>query len=68
MTFELLKVCRQANPAWIELWVMYVRSTVTETINDCHTSGGFDPPFSWEMPVPSREYDSCFLVSHMVMF
>ena len=30
------------------------------TINDCHTSGRFDPPFSWEMPVPSREYDSCF--------
>ena len=27
MTFELLKVCRQANPAWIELRVMYVRST-----------------------------------------
>jgi hypothetical protein len=26
MTFELLKVCsRQANPAWIELRVMYVR-------------------------------------------
>ena len=37
------------------------------TINDCHTSGRFDPPFSWEMPVPSREYDSCFLVSHLVM-
>jgi hypothetical protein len=30
-------------------------------------SGRFDPPFSWEMPVPSREYDSCFLVSHLVM-
>jgi hypothetical protein len=30
MTFELLKVCRQANSAWIELRVMYVRSTVTE--------------------------------------
>ena len=30
MTFELLKVCRQANPAWIELRVMYVRSTVTD--------------------------------------
>jgi hypothetical protein len=30
MTFELLKVCRQANPAWIELRVMYVRSTVTK--------------------------------------
>jgi hypothetical protein len=29
MTFELLKVCRQANPTWIELQVMYVRSTVT---------------------------------------
>jgi hypothetical protein len=28
------------------------------TINDCHTSGRFDPLFSWEMPVPSREYDS----------
>jgi hypothetical protein len=28
MTFELLKVCRQANPAWIELRVMYVKSTV----------------------------------------
>jgi hypothetical protein len=27
----------------------------------------FNPPFSWEMPVPSREYDSCFLVSHLVM-
>ena len=37
------------------------------TINDCHTSGRFDPPFSWEMPVPSREYDSCFLVSDLVM-
>jgi hypothetical protein len=24
------------------------------TINDCHTSGRFDPPFSWEMPVPSH--------------
>jgi hypothetical protein len=34
------------------------------TINDCHTSGRFHPLFSWEMPVPSREYDSCFLVSH----
>jgi hypothetical protein len=30
MTFELLKVCRQANPAWIELRVMYVRSIVTD--------------------------------------
>ena len=30
MTFELLKVCRQANLAWIELRVMYVRSTVTD--------------------------------------
>ena len=30
MTFELLKVCRQANPAWIELRVMYVSSTVTD--------------------------------------
>ena len=30
MTFELLKVCRQANPTWIELWVMYARSTVTD--------------------------------------
>jgi hypothetical protein len=30
MTFELLKVCRQANPAWIELRVMYVRSTVSD--------------------------------------
>jgi hypothetical protein len=31
MTFELLKVCsRQANPAWIELRVMSVRSTVTD--------------------------------------
>jgi hypothetical protein len=30
MTFELLKVCRQANPAWVELQVMYVRSTVTD--------------------------------------
>jgi hypothetical protein len=30
ITFELLKVCRQANPAWIELRVMYVRSTVTD--------------------------------------
>ena len=30
MTFELLKVCRQANPAWIELRIMYVRSTVTD--------------------------------------
>jgi hypothetical protein len=30
MIFELLKVCRQANPAWIELQVMYVRSTVTD--------------------------------------
>jgi hypothetical protein len=30
MTFELLKVCRQENLAWIELWVMYVRSTVTD--------------------------------------
>ena len=30
MTFELLKVCRQANPAWIELRVTYVRSTVTD--------------------------------------
>jgi hypothetical protein len=30
MAFELLKVCRQANPAWIELRVMYVRSTVTD--------------------------------------
>ena len=39
----------------------------SQTINDCHTSGRFDPPFSWEMPVPSREYDSCFLVSHLVM-
>ena len=28
MTFELLNVCRPANPAWIELRVMYVRSTV----------------------------------------
>ena len=37
------------------------------TINDCHTSERFDPPFSWEMPEPSREYDSCFLVSHLVM-
>jgi hypothetical protein len=35
--------------------------------HDCHTSGGLDPPFSWEMPVPSRENDSCFLVSHLVM-
>jgi hypothetical protein len=34
-TFELLKVCRQANPAWIELRVMYVRSTVT----DRHANG-----------------------------
>jgi hypothetical protein len=30
MTFELLKVCPQANTAWIELRVMYVRSTVTD--------------------------------------
>jgi hypothetical protein len=30
MTFELLKVCRQANPTWIELRVMYVRSTVMD--------------------------------------
>ena len=30
LTFELLKVCRQANPAWIELRVMYVGSTVTD--------------------------------------
>ena len=30
MTFELLKVCRQANPTWIELRVMCVRSTVTD--------------------------------------
>ena len=30
MTFELLNVCQQANPAWIELRVMYVRSTVTD--------------------------------------
>jgi hypothetical protein len=30
MTFDLLKVCRQANPAWIELRVMYVRRTVTD--------------------------------------
>jgi hypothetical protein len=30
MTFELLKVCRQANPTWIELRVMYVRSAVTD--------------------------------------
>jgi hypothetical protein len=37
------------------------------TINDCHTSGRFDPPFSWEMPLPSREYDSCFLVSQRKM-
>ena len=28
MTFELLKVCRPANRAWIELRVMYVRITV----------------------------------------
>ena len=27
------------------------------TINDCHTSERFDPPFSWEIPVPIREYD-----------
>ena len=28
------------------------------TINDCHTSERFvDPPFSWEIPVPSREYE-----------
>jgi hypothetical protein len=30
MTFELLKVCLQANQAWIELRVMYVRSIVTD--------------------------------------
>ena len=30
MTFELLKVCRKANPIWIELRVIYVRSTVTD--------------------------------------
>jgi hypothetical protein len=27
----------------------------------------FNPPFSWEIPVPSRECDSCFLVSHLVV-
>ena len=30
MTFELLKVCQQANPTWIDLQVMYVRSTVMD--------------------------------------
>jgi hypothetical protein len=30
MTFELLKVCRPVNPDWIELRVMYARSTVTD--------------------------------------
>jgi hypothetical protein len=34
MTFELLKVCRQANPAWIELRVMYVKRTVTGKRNE----------------------------------
>jgi hypothetical protein len=37
------------------------------TVNDYHTSGRFDPLFSWELPALSREYDSCFLVSHLVM-
>jgi hypothetical protein len=27
----------------------------------------FNPPFSWKIPVPSLEYDSCFLVSHLIM-
>jgi hypothetical protein len=27
----------------------------------------FNPPFSWEMHVPSWEYDSCFLVSYFVV-
>ena len=46
MTFELLKVCRQANPTWIELRVMYVRSTVTHR----HLKSG--PPFFliWSLP------------------
>jgi hypothetical protein len=30
MTFEQLKVCRPAHPDWIELRVMYARSTVTD--------------------------------------
>ena len=31
MTFELLKVCRQANPTWIELQVMYSSRTLPAT-------------------------------------
>ena len=27
----------------------------------------FNPPFSWAMPVPIREYDSCFLALHLIM-
>jgi hypothetical protein len=30
MTFEFLKVCRPANPDWIELRVMYERGTFTD--------------------------------------
>jgi hypothetical protein len=31
MTFELLKVCRQANPTWIELQVMTKRNETNES-------------------------------------
>jgi hypothetical protein len=40
-----------------DLLAHYRIKVIDGTINDCHTSGRFDPPFSWEMPVPSREYE-----------
>jgi hypothetical protein len=63
--YWIFLVCLVAPPPFVnmtELWM-----SIIQVLGLTRRKTWFSPPFSWKMPVPSREYDSCFLVSHLVM-